>query len=50
ISISTDGLALVARIAPLSEAAYEQIEHQLKPGEVDQLADLLARLSTPTTP
>ena len=50
ISISNEGLALVGRIAPLSEAAYQQIEHQLNPGEVDQLADLLARLSAPTTP
>ena len=50
IGISNEGLALIGRIAPLSEAAYQQIEHQLNPGEVDQLADLLARLSAPTTP
>jgi homoprotocatechuate degradation regulator HpaR len=50
ISISKVGMALVAQIAPLSEAAYDQIEHLLKPGELDQLADLLARLAGPTTP
>ena len=49
ISISAGGRSLVARIAPLSEAAYDQIEHQLEPGELDQLADLLARLAAPTT-
>ena len=47
ISISDAGRALVARIAPLSEAAYDQIEHRLEPGELDQLADLLARLAAP---
>ena len=47
ISVSNAGMALVAQIAPLSEAAYDQIEHQLKPGELDQLADLLARLAAP---
>ncbi len=50
ISISPAGMALVTRIAPLSEAAYEQIEHQLEPGEFDQLADLLARLATSAAP
>jgi homoprotocatechuate degradation regulator HpaR len=50
ISISTAGQELVAQIAPLSEAAYEQIEHQLEPGELDQLADLLNRLAAPAAP
>ena len=48
ISISGGGADLVARIAPLSEAAYDHIEHQLEPGELDVLADLLARLTAPT--
>jgi homoprotocatechuate degradation regulator HpaR len=49
ISISNAGMALVAQIAPLSEAAYDQIEHQLEPGELDHLADLLARLAAQAT-
>ena len=48
ISISNPGLALVAQIAPFSEAVYDQIEHQLQPGELDQLAVLLARLAAST--
>ena len=50
VRLRSTGAALVARIAPLSEAAYDHIEHQLEPGELDQLADLLARLAASPEP
>lgn len=45
ITISDDGIDLVARIAPESEAAYERIADALDDGELDQLYGLLARLA-----
>ncbi len=50
VRLRSAGAALVARIAPLSEAAYDHIEHQLEPGELDQLADLLTRLAASPEP
>jgi homoprotocatechuate degradation regulator HpaR len=38
IKISDRGMALVTQIAPLSEAAYDQIEHQLEPGDVVEIS------------
>ncbi len=44
ISITDDGLALVARIAPESEVEYAAIEESIGTKRLDQLLDLLQRL------
>ena len=46
ISISAAGQALVAKIAPHSEAAYAEINQRFEPGELDQLYELLERAAT----
>lgn len=45
ISITARGRALVAHVAPESEAAYRDIEAQIPPGELDVLHDLLTRVA-----
>lgn len=50
LRISDTGASLVTQVAPLSEAAYDHIEHGLEPAELDQLVDLLARLSAGVDP
>lgn len=45
ITISSVGLDLVSRIAPLSEAVYDGINQRLEPGELDRLYELLKRLA-----
>ncbi len=45
ISITPAGRALVAEIAPRSEAAYARIEARMQPGDLDHLHTLLARLA-----
>jgi len=46
IVIAPGGRAVVAEVAPQSEAAYSAIDSQLDPGELDQLYDLLAKVTT----
>ena len=45
ISIAPGGRAVVAEVAPQSEAAYAAIDAQLDPGELEQLYHLLAKVT-----
>jgi len=44
ITISDEGRRVVGQVSPESEAAYEQVERRLEPGELDELHRLLDKI------